>query len=229
MVSHSPTASLQVTADRDAARKRAHFFDELPAEVSAQKRRTLTVPNIRNDSYFKLAPASQTLLGIGGDNRCVLRTEGFTERAPRGNSMAVLSLDDAIPELSSFRPNDPDPLDQPIPESPQHKLSRAHTSPTDTRSSELPDSPAWMRPLHLVDTGGRSIYKNIHDDGPIRHALCMMCYRTRGEFRKVHRRGYESCGGVEVLDSHFWEDDVWPEDTKSEDSGDGVSSDQSSC
>jgi hypothetical protein len=73
-----------------------------------------------------------------------------------------------------------------------------------------------MRPMHLIDTGGKSIYTNVHDDGPIRHALCLWCFRTQGSFRKVHKHGYESCGRREVLDSHYWEDDNWPEDSTDE-------------
>lgn len=187
------------------------------------------MPDIRSEEFLKMAAGGREFYDIGRDNRCVLRDEAFVERAPRPSTMAVLSIDDAIPELSSFRPIDPDAQDQPGPVTPQSRLKRGFTSPVDIGSPEAPDTPAWMRPLHLIDVGNKSIYKNIHDDGPIRHALCLSCYRTRGKFCKVRRHGYESCGGVEVLDSHYWEDETWPEENSDEASSDEANSSESQC
>lgn len=125
-------------------------------------------------------------------------------------------MNDNLPELSSFRPTAADPQGRPSQWFPLQKASRASASPADPASPAMPDSPAWMRPMHLVDTGGKSIYTNVHDDGPIRHALCLWCFRTQGSFRGVHKHGYESCGRREVLDSHYWEDGKWPEDSSDE-------------
>lgn len=162
------------------------------------------MPEFQDEQRFKMADDNLLkFYGIGGDDRCVLRTEDFIERAPKTNIMTVMSVDDAIPELSSFRPTASDPQDQSGPSAPFSRLRRTVTTPVGQSSSVILDTPAWMRPMHLVDTGKKSIYKNVHDDGPIRHALCLWCYRTGGEFRKVHRHGYESCGRAEVLDSHY--------------------------
>jgi hypothetical protein len=174
--------------------------------------------DLRKEGSFKAsADDFRGFCNIGGDNLRLRTHDGFTERAPETRTMATTSKDDAIPELSSFRPTDQGP---PGPSKSRPKLQRASTSPTRQPDSVLPDEPAWMRPLHLVDTGRMSIYKNVHDDGPIRHALCLWCYRRRGQFRKVHKHGYESCGSAEVLDSHYWEDDTWPEDTDESDESD---------
>jgi hypothetical protein len=186
-----------------------------------QKRSTKTVMDLRKEGSFKAsADDFRGFCNIGGDNLRLRTHDGFTERAPETRTMAITSTDDAVPELSSFRPTDPGPQSQSGPSKSRPRLQRASTSPSRQSDSVLPDEPAWMRPLHLVDTGRMSIYKNVHDDGPIRHALCLWCYRRRGQFRKVHKHGYESCGSAEVLDSHYWEDDTWPEDTDESGSSD---------
>ncbi|KAF2624541.1 hypothetical protein BU25DRAFT_493528 [Macroventuria anomochaeta] len=208
------TAEEPRTPSIDGTRKRTHFFDDSTPEVSPQKRRTVTLPDIRSDAYSKMAiDAPHCFIGIGGDNRCVLRDETFTERAPTPRVPINLSTNDALPELSSFRPTVADPQGQPQLNIPPQRPARSFTSPVEPASPAVPDTPAWMRPMHLIDTGGKSIYMNAHDDGPIRHALCLYCFRTHGDFRKVHRHGYESCGRTEVLDSHYWESDTWPEDS----------------
>ncbi len=155
---------------------------------------------------------------MGGDNRSLLRDEFFVERAPTSNiaidKTTHDALHDALPELSSFRPTETGLQDQSVLGRPSRRPTG--TPPIDGATAQIPDTPAWMRSMHLVDAGGLSIYMNIHDDGPIRHALCLWCFRTHGDFCKVHRHGYESCGRTEVLDSHYWEDDTWPEDSSDE-------------
>ena len=206
--------SLQAEADRDTARKRTHFSDDSTPGKSPQKKRTLTLPELQGEGCFRVANgASRELIGVGGDNRCVLRDETFIERAPAPIMLADISANDILPELSSFRPTVADLQSKPQLNIPPLKLAHAFTSLIEAASPAVPNTPAWMRPMHLVDSGGKSIYTNVHDDGPIRHALCLWCFRTRGDFRKVHRHGYESCGRTEVLDSHYWEDNAWPEDS----------------
>lgn len=159
--------------------------------------------------------APHMFIGVGGDNRSLLRHETFTEQAPTPSMSIGTPMNDTLPKMSSFRSTDVNAQGQPS-IGPLMKVARAFTSPTESTSLAIPDTPAWLRPMHLVDTGGKSIYKNVHDDGPIRHALCLWCFRTQGSFCKVHKHGYESCGRNEVLDSHYWEDDKWPEDSSDE-------------
>lgn len=173
----------------------------------------MTFPDIRSDGYFEIAvDAPHDFIGVGGNNRCLLQHTTFVERAPTPRMSIGASTNDVLPELSSFRPTAANPQGQPS----MAASPNLHASPTESASTAAPDTPAWMRPMHLVDTGGKSVYKNVHDDGPIRHALCLWCFRTQGSFCKVHKHGYELCGRREVLDSHYWEDNKWPEDSSDE-------------
>jgi hypothetical protein len=206
-----------IVANNRAALKRIHLVHESLTDASAQKRRTMTVPDLRSERYFEMAvDAPHDFIGVGGDNRCLLRHETFTERAPAPIMSIGSPTHDILPELSSFRPSDAGPQGQQSIVPSATKVACVFTSPAQPPSPAVPDTPAWMRPMHLVDTGGKSIYKNIHDDGPIRHALCLWCFRTQGSLRRVHKYGYESCGRKEVLDSHYWEDDRWPADSSDE-------------
>ncbi|KAJ4983969.1 hypothetical protein SVAN01_10524 [Stagonosporopsis vannaccii] len=204
------TAEAPRTPMSDTARKRASVYDS-PLKASTQKRRLATVPNIRSEGYFSMAIDDyHRFVGVNGDNRCLLRNESFVERAPTPRR-TPMSTSNALPELSSFRPTNTQsqiPLGS---DRSSQRLARVLTAPVGLARPAVTEDPAWMRPMHLVDTGGKSIYMNVHDDGPIRHALCLWCFRTHGGFRKVHRHGYESCGRTEVLDSHYWEDDAWPD------------------
>jgi hypothetical protein len=83
-------------------------------------------------------------------------------------------------------------------------------------SPQLPDTPPWMRPMLLMDTDNMSIYKTAHGDSP-RYSLCLHCFRQHGDFCKVLTRGYETCGRHEVLRSHYWESNAWPEESDEED------------
>lgn len=208
------------TANYNTVRKRARFYDSpdnSTPEASPQKMRTVTLPDIRGEAYYKMmVDAPCYFIGMGGDHRCVLRDETFTERAPPPKVPVSLSTADDLPELSSFRPNVSDAQGQPRLGTPPERLARAFTSPAEPTSPGIPDTPAWMRPMHLIDTGGKSIYMNAHDDGPIRHALCLYCFRNRGSFEKVHKHGYETCGRTEVLDSHYWDSDTSPEESSDE-------------
>lgn len=209
-------------ADVDIARKRTHFFDDSTSDMSPQKRRTMALPDIRGDACSKMAiDAPHCFIDVVGDNQSVLREKTFSKHAPTPRILADLSTIDELPELSSFRPTVADSQGQPALKPSSQKLARALTSSAEPANSTIPDLPAWMQPMHLIDTGGKSIYTNVHDDGPIRHALCLWCFRANGNFRKVDRRGYESCGRKEVLDSHYWEDDTWPEESSDESTSSG--------
>ncbi|KZM21377.1 hypothetical protein ST47_g7486 [Ascochyta rabiei] len=202
--------------------KRIHFSDDSTPEASPKKKRTMTLPEIRSEAFSKMAiNAPHFFVDLGRDDRCVLRDETFTERLPTPRMSFGIATTDALPELSSFRPTAANPQGQPVRTPPSQKMTHTSTSLTRSPSPTAPETPAWMRPMHLVDTGGKSIYLNVHDDGPIRHALCLYCFRTHGSFRKVHKYGYETCGRTEVLDSHYWESDTWPVES----SDDSTSSD----
>lgn len=206
-----------IIAKNRAVLKQIHLIHDCVTDASAQKKRTITVPDRRSDGHFEMAvEAAHDFIGVGGDNRCLLRHETITERAPTPRMSNGIPMGDTLPELSSFRPTYADPQGQPSIASSSNKVARGCRSPAQLAGPVVPDTPAWMRPMHLVDTGGKSIYTNIHDDGPIRHALCLWCFRAQGSFCKVHKYGYESCGRREVLDSHYWEDDNWPEDSSDE-------------
>ncbi|KAJ8115369.1 hypothetical protein OPT61_g2961 [Boeremia exigua] len=170
------------------ARRRLHSFSRSTPEVSAHKRRTKTLPNIQSGSYFDLQPkASHTIIGIGGDNCRLLRDEAFVERATTPRMFVDVTTNDTLPELSSFRPIDSGFQDQPGLDGSSQKLTRGYFDLVGTASTEVPDTPAWMRPMHLVDTGGKSIYMNVHDDGPTRHSLCLWCFRAHGDFPTTGR------------------------------------------
>ena len=204
-----------IVANNSAALKQ--ILHDCLTDASAQKKRTMTVPDLRSDGYFEMAvDAAHDFIGVDGDNRRLVRHATFTERAPTSRMSNGIPMSDTLPELSSFRPTHADPQGQPSILPSSDKAARGFSSPAQLAGPAAPDTPAWMRPMHLVDTGGKSIYTNVHDDGPIRHALCLWCFRTQGGFRKVHKYGYESCGRREVLDSHYWEDDKWPEDSSDE-------------
>jgi hypothetical protein len=83
-------------------------------------------------------------------------------------------------------------------------------------SPQLPDTPPWMRPMLLMDTDSMSIYKTAHGESP-RYSLCLHCFSRHGDFCKVLTRGYETCGRHQVLRSHYWESNAWPEESDEED------------
>lgn len=70
-----------------------------------------------------------------------------------------------------------------------------------------------MRSMHLVDTDTMSIYKTTHGNNP-RYSLCLHCFSQHGDFCKVLTHGYETCGRHELLKSHYWESNAWPEESE---------------
>ena len=78
-------------------------------------------------------------------------------------------------------------------------------SPEDGSSAE---TPAWARPLHLVDAN-ISIFKQVHGDKAQEHPLCLCCFRQHGQFRRIVQHGCEICGQQEVLEGHYWEAPSW--------------------
>jgi hypothetical protein len=196
------------------ASKRVYFSNDTTPETPPKKTRAMTLSDIRSRTFPRLAAdAPHCFIDVARDNRRVLGDEAFTERAPAPRMSVELSGSTILPELSSFRPNVVSPQGSPTLGPPVRTMARVHTSPVEPTSPIIPETPAWLRPMHLIDTGGKSIYMHAHDNGPIRHALCLYCFRHNGSFRKVHRHGYEACGRTEVLDSHYWESEFWPEDS----------------
>ncbi|KAI0579843.1 hypothetical protein TUN199_07349 [Pyrenophora tritici-repentis] len=185
-----------------------------------KKMRSMALPEIRTVLSHGTRLSLSMRAGIAGDNRQVIREATFTERAPAG--VLPTSLNQHIPELSSFRPSiaSPEGLEPVLaqisrPKSPMPYSERR--SPSET--PEPPETPSYARPLHLLDTsvvvGGKrqgdewlqdiSIFKNIHGEEWKRNALCSHCFRSRGTFNRIMTYGYEACGRDDPLDSHYWE------------------------
>ncbi|KAJ4299048.1 hypothetical protein N0V90_004292 [Kalmusia sp. IMI 367209] len=82
-------------------------------------------------------------------------------------------------------------------------------SPTSEHDNGSPGgTPAWMRPLHLVDDDV-SIYKNVHGEKSQDRPLCLFCFRQHGNFHRILQHGCEVCGQEEVLEGHYWEAPFW--------------------
>jgi hypothetical protein len=168
----------------------------------------MTLPKPPNQTHSKMRTGSLSLrASVDRDSRSVVQDPTFTERVgtPRG------SMDRYFPEVSSFRPGLATPQGQPINNAVQPALRVPPPSRNPSASPEPPDTPPWMRPMHLVDTETMSIYKNVHGDSA-RYSLCLHCFSQHGDFCKVLTYGYETCGRHEVLKSHYWESGTWPED-----------------
>ena len=147
---------------------------------------------------------------FSGNNRRVIRNVAFIERAPvrpqKSNSSSQ-----QLPELSSFRPDIASP-EGPAPKPPARPTTPArHTARRfSSATPEPPETPSFLRPLHLFDTSNEwthdiSIYKNIHGEEWKRNSLCRHCFQLRGAFNRIMTYGYEACGRDERLDSHYWE------------------------
>jgi hypothetical protein len=158
-----------------------------------------------------------SIQSFAGDNRRVIRNTAFIERAPASLHTANY-CDQQLPELSSFRP------DIASPEGPAPPVATTARSTTPVRTTtrrfssaipEPPETPSFMRPLHLMDTGDElrrdiSIYKNPQGEEWKRHSLCRHCFQRRGTFNRIMTYGYEACGRDDRLDSHYWEPTVCP-------------------
>lgn len=131
-------------------------------------------------------------------------------------------------QVQSPTPDDPvlclGPLPQappPSPPSPQYNFrttpkhayrsfrpATPRRSPTPSDGGSPGDTPAWARPLHLVEDDF-SVYKNVHGEKAQEAPLCLYCFRRHGEFRKLIDERCEGCGGREVLEGHYWEAPFW--------------------
>ena len=133
--------------------------------------------------------------------------------------------------VSSPTPTDPaltltlasplSPLPEETPSSPPNEFrstpKHAYTSfrPSTPRRSRTPSdavspaaTPAWARPLHLVDDEV-SILKSVHGERAKEHPLCLECFRLHGEFRGLKGGRCEWCGGRDLLGGHYWERCFW--------------------
>ncbi|CAN9083781.1 unnamed protein product [Alternaria alternata] len=147
---------------------------------------------------------------FSGNNRRVIRNVAFIERAPV-RPQESNSSSQQLPELSSFRPDivspeGPAPKPPAQPTTPARHTARRFSSAT----PEPPETPSFLRPLHLFDTSNEwthdiSVYKNIHGEEWKRNSLCRHCFQLRGAFNRIMTYGYEACGRDERLDSHYWE------------------------
>ncbi|KAI8931632.1 hypothetical protein NX059_011283 [Plenodomus lindquistii] len=169
--------------------KRGLETQEQPRMLT-KKMRTSTLPEAKSNPF-----GSRTSRRLGDDNRRLIRNVEFIERSAA--LPASISPDESVilPELSSFRP-------EATPTTPvrpaMRRSSMPHKSP-----SRSPETPSWARSLHLIDTDV-SIYKGQSD--PWReNLLCLNCFSRHGKFSKMLIHGYETCGGDQVLDSHYWE------------------------
>lgn len=121
------------------------------------------------------------------------------ERIVRSHSASFGLPSDGIPApLSTFQPVVDYRPHAALPSTPHRSLS-----PVDGSAS--PDcTPAWMRPLHLVDEE-KSIYQNIHGEEWRDHPLCLYCFRQHGNLHRILQFGCEVCGRGEVLRGLYWE------------------------
>jgi hypothetical protein len=142
---------------------------------------------------------------IGGDNRRVIRSSTFTERAPAPMELATSTIIDMYPELSSFRPQATDAQGIPPTSKTPVRPATCRTSTIEQDESPSPEgTPSFASSLHLVDNGV-SIYKKIHGDEWRENSLCLYCFRQHGDFNCLNKHGYEACGRDEALESHYWE------------------------
>jgi hypothetical protein len=187
------------------AEKRARRLTPSP-EMLSKKSRTGTAP--LNRDHFGLGPATHSSLwrrSIGGDNTYLFRDSTFTERFYAPLEHKVNFANNALPELSSFRPRAADPQGvPPLPVTPVRPSIRNSTPRECSPSPELAETPIFARTLHLVDTDV-SIYKKDHGDEWRKNSLCLFCFRRHGNFTKLNEHGYEVCGHDEALKSHYWE------------------------
>lgn len=175
--------------------ERAHSQAELP-ELHFKKSRTMTMP----ETSGRTMPRTETSPylwrnSIGADNRYIIRSPTFTERANPTPTVNT-SFSTIMPELSSFRPQAVDAQGRP--------RARAQSRPTSRRTSAVDETPSFARSFHLVDTDV-SIYKKMHGDEWRDSPLCLYCFRKHGNFNKLEEYGYEACGRDEALESHYWE------------------------
>ncbi|KAF2998622.1 hypothetical protein E8E13_007185 [Curvularia kusanoi] len=220
------TADTAVPSQSPETRKRAHLFDDMLADSSSQKRRATYVWDLQDKR--KSTTAADDLCSfseVAGDNQSILEHEEFIERAPKPSAMAVLSIDDAVPELSSFRPTDPAPRSRSGPSKSRPNKSRSKSQyPSSGSSRKLADT-TLLQPMHLIDINGVSIYRANGGDGPLRNPLCLWCFRLRGELNKILSDGCTRCKRSDALEHLYWEDSFWedhelPEDALPEDSED---------
>lgn len=117
---------------------------------------------------------------------------------------------DSLPEAPNSPPS---PLYE-FRSTPKHaytpfRPSTPRRSPTPSDAGSPCATPAWARPLHLIDDEV-SIFKNSHGDRAREHPLCLHCFRLHGEFRKMVKRRCRVCGQNDVLEGHYWEADPEP-------------------
>jgi hypothetical protein len=165
----------------------------------SKRTRTMTMPNPYDRVQSSARARRQTSWKSVGGNIGSPIYESFTER-------------ESTPDVSSFIP-DATAQDQPAV---QTGIKVPPPSRDPSASPQLPDTPPWMRPMLLMDTDSMSIYKTAQGESP-RYSLCLHCFSRHGDFCKVLTRGYETCGRHQVLRSHYWESNAWPEESDEED------------
>ncbi|KAG9187302.1 hypothetical protein G6011_05173 [Alternaria panax] len=183
-----------------------------PQPLSKQMRTTTMPETCTQIAVFAGNETQDSLANqrFSGDNRRVIRNVAFIERAPvllqKPNSPSQ-----QLPEPSSFRPDIASPEGPALTPAPQPITPVRHTAcrfPSAT--PEPPETPSFLRPLHLFDTSNDwthdiSIYKNTQGEEWKRNSLCRHCFQSGGAFNRIMTYGYEACGRDERLDSHYWE------------------------
>jgi hypothetical protein len=175
-------------------------------ETTSKKSRTVMLPgNRRYSMTYGESSSSSLCSSIGDDNRRVIQSSNFTEKAPCLKELVVPTTIDTYPELSSFRPQAVDAQGVPPISVSPIRPSTPRTSTMERHVTLSPDeTPSYASSLHLVDNGV-SIYKKIHGDEWRDNSLCLYCFRQYGGFNRLNKHGYEACGRDEALESHYWE------------------------
>ncbi|ORY17443.1 hypothetical protein BCR34DRAFT_596917 [Clohesyomyces aquaticus] len=155
---------------------------------------------------FRTVRASHTEMGAGMSPRDLAgspspiyfqRTVNTRPSVVSRNSVSSNGKSSGSSNLSLIIPPELNPSTRPV--TPQQSTpDRGYFSPVQT--------PAWLRPLHLVDDEkDRSIYMSRHGDESKDHPLCLYCFRRYGAFHRIVRDGCELCGREDILESHYFE------------------------
>lgn len=176
------------------SRNRVSFCPSPPTPCSATKAAGIFLPfpfatSSRDNTHLPTSPVKTTHIASPTPTDPVLASH-LSPLA--GEPPSPLNEFRSTPKhaYTSFRPSTP----------------RRSRTPSDAASPAA--TPAWARPLLLVDDEV-SILKNAHGNRAEEHPLCLQCFRLHGEFRGMQGKRCEGCGGKDRLEGHYWERPFW--------------------
>ncbi|KAF1912184.1 hypothetical protein BDU57DRAFT_542759 [Ampelomyces quisqualis] len=203
---HGPTTDYRSSSDVAPVRKSGKRALDLPGspEMLSKKLRTVTLPEHPSCTMGQLeSRTSSWRRSIGGDNTSLLLSSSFTERTPAPVGHPNLLGADLYPDLSSFRPQAADSQGMvPRPVTPKRNQARRVPVNECNDYQEAAETPIYARSMHLFD-GEDSIYRKDHGDEWRENALCLYCFQWHGNFSKLSKHGYETCGRDDPLESHY--------------------------